>query len=96
VRAWIAPLAIALAATAWAADRSPVVKAEFRRANPCPSTGRTSGTCPGWQVDHRAALICGGRDAVDNLQWLTIEEHKAKTRVEVKLCRPHRRETAGP
>lgn len=31
--------------------------------------------------------MCGGRDDVANLQWLTVEEHKAKTRVEVKLCR---------
>ena len=76
---------------AHAAERSPAVKAEFRRANPCPSTGRTTGACPGWQVDHRQALVCGGRDDVSNLQWLGVTEHKAKTRVEVKLCRSHER-----
>jgi hypothetical protein len=38
-------------------------------------------------VDHREALICGGRDELANLQWLSLAEHKAKTRVEVKLCR---------
>lgn len=71
-----------------AADRSPAIRAEFMRQNPCPATGSTRGACPGYQVDHREALICGGRDELPNLQWLTVEEHKAKTRVEVKLCRP--------
>jgi len=55
---------------------------------PCPATGEVRKPCPGYQVDHREALICGGRDEQANLQWLSIEEHKAKTRVEVKLCRP--------
>jgi len=80
--------ATALAATAIASERSPAVKAEFRRLNPCPSTGKTRGACPGYHVDHREALICGGRDELANLQWLSIPEHKEKTRVEVKLCRP--------
>lgn len=70
-----------------AADRSRALRAEFQRLNPCPSTGQPRGACPGYQVDHREALVCGGRDELSNLQWLTIEEHKAKTRVEVKLCR---------
>ena len=69
--------------------RSKSARAEFQRANPCPANGATRGPCPGHQVDHKDALICGGRDELDNLQWLTIEEHKAKTRVEVKLCRPN-------
>jgi hypothetical protein len=70
-----------------APERSRVLRAEFVRANPCPANGATSGPCPGYQVDHREALICGGRDELGNLQWLTIAEHKEKTRVEVKLCR---------
>lgn len=71
--------------------RSPAVKAEFVRLNPCPATGKSRGACPGYQVDHREALICGGRDELANLQWLTVEAHKAKTRAEVKLCRTHKR-----
>jgi hypothetical protein len=70
-----------------AAPRSKALRAEFVRANPCPANGASSGPCPGYQVDHREALVCGGRDELGNLQWLSIEEHKAKTRVEVKLCR---------
>ena len=82
------PLAVALLSTsAAAAARSPALRAEFMRLNPCPATGATRGACPGWQVDHRDALVCGGRDELGNLQWLTVTEHKAKTRVEVKLCR---------
>lgn len=90
-RLLIVGLALAVVSTASAIERSRSVVAEFRKANPCPSTGRTRGRCPGYQVDHREALVCGGRDSVDNLQWLSIEEHKAKTRVEVKLCSSRRR-----
>ena len=70
------------------ADRSRTLRAEFQRLNPCPANGATRGACPGYQIDHREALICGGRDEIKNLQWLSVDEHKAKTRVEVKLCRP--------
>ncbi len=71
-----------------AVERSRIIRAEFMRQNPCPATASTRGACPGYQVDHREALICGGRDELQNLQWLTVDEHKAKTRAEVKLCRP--------
>ncbi len=82
---------VAFAAVSSAADRSRSLRAEFQRQNPCPSTGQPRGPCPGYQVDHREALICGGRDELDNLQWLTVAEHREKTRVEVKLCRPRSR-----
>jgi hypothetical protein len=70
-----------------AGTRSTEVVRQFKAQQPCPATGQPSGPCPGWQIDHREALVCGGRDDLANLQWLTVEEHKAKTRVEVKLCR---------
>lgn len=73
------------------AKRSPATKAEFRKLNPCPATGKKTGACPGWQVDHREALVCGGRDELANLQWLPIAEHREKTKVEVKLCRTNKR-----
>lgn len=84
-------LAAALWSSTPAIERSRAVVAEFRRANPCPSTGKIRGACPGYQVDHREALVCGGPDTVDNLQWLDVQSHKAKSRVEVKLCRARRR-----
>ena len=84
----LAAMSLALISTlAGAADRSRVLRAEFQRHHPCQSTGLSRGACPGWQVDHREALVCGGRDELANLQWLTIEAHRQKTRVEVKLCR---------
>jgi hypothetical protein len=42
----------------------------FRKAHPCPSTGRTTGACPGWSMDHVVPLASCGCDAVWNLQWL--------------------------
>lgn len=68
-------------------NRSYAVKAEFKRLNPCPANGKRRGPCPGYEVDHIVPLKCQGPDAVDNLQWLTVEEHKAKTMREVGLCR---------
>jgi hypothetical protein len=73
-----------------AADRSPAVRAEFRKLHPCPATGKQTGACPGWQIDHREALVCGGRDELANLQWLPVAEHREKTRAEVKLCRTNK------
>ena len=32
-------------------------------------------------------LMLGGKDHPDNMQWLTIEEHKAKTKLEIKKCK---------
>src|SRR5260370_19951592 len=32
--------------------RSREVTREFQREHPCPSTGRTSGACPGYRKDH--------------------------------------------
>ena len=70
--------------------RSYAVKAEFKRLNPCPANGHRRGPCPGYEVDHRTPLKCKGPDAVDNLQWLTVEAHKAKTKREARWCRAKR------
>jgi hypothetical protein len=42
----------------------------FKKAHPCPATGKMSGACGGWAIDHVIPLACGGCDAVSNLQWL--------------------------
>lgn len=84
-------LLLLLASTAvWAAPRSSSARAEFIKANPCPVTGKRRGACNGWQVDHRIALCAGGDDAPHNMQWLTVEAHKAKTRNDVRECRAQR------
>jgi hypothetical protein len=67
--------------------RSSTAVSRFRRANPCPSTGRTKGACPGYVVDHVCPLSCCGIDGVQNLQWQTKAAAKAKDRVEKDCAR---------
>lgn len=72
--------------------RGDVLRA-FRKAHPCPVTGRSSGACPGWSIDHVIPLACGGCDAVSNLQWLPNALKSAaltgKDRFERKIyCEP--------
>jgi 5-methylcytosine-specific restriction endonuclease McrA len=52
--------------------RSSAMVAKFRRIHPCLDTGKTTGPCPGWQVDHIIPLACRGRDVIENMQWLPI------------------------
>lgn len=82
----IAACAINTSASARIARNSEVLR-QFQKQNPCPSTGLTSGKCPGYQIDHIEPLCAGGPDRMDNLQWLTIQEHKWKTRTDVRVCR---------
>lgn len=70
--------------------RSAAARAEFVRENPCPLTGKRRGACPGWEVDHRIALKCGGADRPQNMQWLTVAQHREKTRREARWCRKRR------
>jgi hypothetical protein len=55
-------------AVAASEHRSRTVAREFQREHPCPSTGLTSGPCPGYWKDHIVPLACGGPDAVSNMQ----------------------------
>lgn len=80
-----------LALAVEAGPRSRALRAEFQRQHPCPATGERTGACPGWEVDHVVALVCGGKDELGNLQWLTVQAHREKTRAEVKLCRDRTR-----
>lgn len=57
---------------------------EFRATHPCPSTGRTTGHCTGWVVDHRRALCVGGADEPWNMSWQTFDKSHAKDRWECK------------
>jgi hypothetical protein len=66
--------------------RSAAAKDAFKRQQPCPSTGRSSGRCPGYVVDHRKPLECGGADAPGNMQWQTVVAGKAKDKTE-RYCR---------
>ena len=62
--------------------RSAAAKHSFERQHPCPSTGRSSGQCPGYVVDHVKPLECGGADAPSNMQWQTVAAGKAKDKTE--------------
>jgi hypothetical protein len=87
LRAAICSALLASVAAASAADRSRVERAAFQRENPCPSTGKPRGPCPGWQVDHRVSLCASGADTRGNMQWLRVEEHRRKTPKDVGECR---------
>ena len=67
--------------------RSASAKAAFKRQQPCPSTGKAQGACPGWVIDHVTPLACGGADAPYNMQWQTVAQAKAKDRIERRGCR---------
>lgn len=56
--------------------RSASVKRAFDKLNNYPN-GR-----PGYVVDHICALECGGKDIVENMQYQTILEGKAKDKWE--------------
>lgn len=84
--------------------RSPQVRAEFQRLNPCPdkamqirpgTAGGRRGACPNWERDHAEPICAGGRDVVENYQWLTKEQHAAKTKIDVLRCAALRRGRAG-
>lgn len=70
--------------------RSAVERHAFVKANPCPVTGRARLPCPGYQIDHATPLCAGGADHRSNMQWLTVADHKIKTRQDVTACRTTR------
>lgn len=63
-------------------SRSREVTRAFQRSNPCPSTGKRYGACPGYIRDHVIALCAGGSDTVSNMQWQSTAAAKAKDRTE--------------
>lgn len=76
------------------AKRSAAAVRAFRQANPCPATGRASGACPGYVVDHIQPLCAGGADSPRNMQWQTVAEAKKKDAEEHRMCRAKRKGSA--
>ena len=62
--------------------RSGQARNEFQRGHPCPSTGKPSGACPGYVIDHVKPLKRGGADRPGNMQWQTTEAARQKDKVE--------------
>lgn len=62
--------------------RDPRARNEFKRTHPCPSTGKSSGSCPGYVIDHVQPLKRGGADTPANMQWQTEGAAKLKDRTE--------------
>jgi hypothetical protein len=67
--------------------RSQAVVRQFRKIHPCPATGRTTGACKNWVIDHRYPLCAGGKDAVANLAWQELQASRDKDRLEREVCR---------
>lgn len=62
--------------------RSSSARRAFKELHPCASTGKSTGPCPGYVIDHVIPLGRGGEDQPGNMQWQTREEAAAKDRVE--------------
>jgi hypothetical protein len=58
--------------------RDPRARNEFKRTHPCPSTGKSSGSCPGYVIDHVQPLKRGGADTPANMQWQPEEAARLK------------------
>lgn len=84
-------------ANAQAADKAPIVEltqsvrhatsvAQFRKVYPCPGTGKTTGACVGWVVDHGIPLCAGGADKPYNMHWQLKADSYLKDADERHLC----------
>lgn len=58
--------------------RDPRQTNAFKREHPCPSTGKSYGSCPGYVIDHVTPLKRGGADSPYNMQWQTKGAAKEK------------------
>ncbi len=62
--------------------RDPRATNAFKKQHPCPSTGKSGGSCPGYVIDHVVPLKRGGADSPGNMQWQTEGAAKQKDKWE--------------
>lgn len=67
--------------------RDPAQVRAFRANHPCPATGKTTGACKGWVVDHMIPLCAGGADRPENMQWQDKRAGLQKDKLEWYMCR---------
>jgi hypothetical protein len=73
---------LALIPPAHATTRSTKVRNDFAKLQACPGTASNKLPCPGFIIDDKVAIDCGGKDEVANKQWLTVAAAKAKDKTE--------------
>jgi hypothetical protein len=59
-------------------SRSAKAKENFKKINPCPSTGKKSGACPRYVIEYIVPLKKGGVDTPSNMHWIPTPAAKAK------------------
>lgn len=87
MRQLVIVLLVLTATCAAALPRDKTERDRFVRDHPCPANGATRGPCPGYEVDHKKALMNGGEDKPRNMEWQKKSDHKEKTRQDVHECK---------
>lgn len=83
----VALLIVLVMSSAQATERNTTIARQFRKANPCPATGKIQVSCPGYVVDHIVPLCAGGPDTVDNMMWQSRSASYRKDVLERAICR---------
>lgn len=69
--------------------RSDAEIAKFKRIWPCPSTGKKSGPCPKYAINHSVPIACGGCDSIHNMEWMRIDVKRVHDTYERKVYGGH-------
>jgi len=84
IMTWV--ISFALIQSVDASEHSQKAKDEFKYLHPCPADGSDRGPCSGYIIGYIIPLTCGGADNLNNMQWQSIAESKAKDWWEYQNC----------